>query len=285
MKDTIYRFLFEEKSVRGQIVRLNKSFTDVLNTHNYPSNVQNLLGEMMVATTLLSSTIKLEGQITLQIQGTNGPLELAVVSCDNHQNIRALAKVQENCSSELTFNELIDSKGVLVISIIPKKGERYQGVIALDKESLSACLEDYFMQSEQLQTQILLFAGNHNNEKMAAGMLLQVLPDNNFNIEDFNHLTTLAATTKQEEIFSLSSEEMLFRLFHEEKVTLFEGQSIQFHCGCSLERSVGALALLSKEDLSGAFKEKNGIIDMKCECCNTIYYIDEALMNKENKEY
>ena len=120
--DKLYRYLFQNRAVRGEWVRLNDTFTETLNTHHYPTAVQNLLGEMLVATSLLTATMKFEGTITVQIQG-DGPLKLAVVNGNEQQQLRALARVEEEVAETATLHEMIGN-GVLVISIIPTDGER-----------------------------------------------------------------------------------------------------------------------------------------------------------------
>ena len=120
--DKLYRYLFQNRAVRGEWVRLNDTFTEILNTHHYPIAVQNLLGEMLVATSLLTATMKFEGTITVQIQG-DGPLKLAVVNGNEQQQLRALARVEGEVAETATLHEMIGN-GVLVISIIPTDGER-----------------------------------------------------------------------------------------------------------------------------------------------------------------
>ncbi|MEN2938480.1 33 kDa chaperonin [Mannheimia haemolytica] len=123
--DKLYRYLFKDRAVRGEWVRLNNTFTETLNTHHYPKAVQNLLGEMLVATSLLTATMKFNGNITVQIQG-DSPLKLAVVNGNDQQQLRALARVQADIADTASLAEMIGN-GVLVISIIPTDGERYQG--------------------------------------------------------------------------------------------------------------------------------------------------------------
>lgn len=269
----LYRFLFQNRAVRGEWVRLNETFTETLNTHHYPKAVQNLLGEMLVATSLLTATLKFEGTITVQIQG-DGPLKLAVVNGNEQQQLRALARVEGEIADNASLNEMI-GKGVLVISIIPNEGERYQGVIGLDKPTVSECLEDYFARSEQLATQLVIRVGEFNGKAVAGGTLLQIVPDGTGTPEDFEHLSTLTATIKDEELFGLTAEKLLYRLFHEETVELYPAQTTEFKCGCSRERSGSAMMLLSDEDIAEMLAEKNGVIDMQCECCGTQYFFDE----------
>ncbi|MCK3655746.1 molecular chaperone Hsp33 [Pasteurellaceae bacterium Macca] len=271
--DKLYRFLFQNRAVRGEWVRLNDTFTETLNTHHYPKAVQNLLGEMLVATSLLTATLKFEGTITVQIQG-DGALKLAVVNGNDQQQLRALARVEGEIAEDATLSQMI-GQGVLVISIIPEKGERYQGVISLDKPTISECLEDYFARSEQLATQLVIRVGEFDGKAVAGGTLLQIMPDGTGTSEDFEHLATLASTIKAEELFGLTAEELLFRLFHEETVEVYPPQSTVFHCGCSRERSGAAIMLLPDEEIVEMLAEKNGVIDMQCECCGTQYFFDE----------
>ncbi len=276
--DKLYRYLFKDRAVRGEWVRLNQSFNETLNTHHYPLAVQNLLGEMMAATSLLTATLKFEGNITVQIQG-DGALKLALVNGSDQQQIRALARLQGEINDEMTLAQMV-GKGVLVITIAPHEGERYQGVIALDKPTLSECLEDYFIRSEQLQTQLLIRTGEFDGKPVAAGMLLQIMPDGSGSPQDFEHLATLAATMKGDEIFGLTAEELLYRLYHEETVEIFPPQQITFHCGCSQERSGAALLLISEDEIDQILAEHNGSIDMQCECCGTHYFFNKDAINK-----
>ncbi|MGQ0286694.1 Hsp33 family molecular chaperone HslO [Pasteurellaceae bacterium 22721_9_1] len=276
--DKLYRYLFQNRAVRGEWVRVNKTFVDTLNTHHYPKEVQNLLGEMMVATSLLTATLKFDGDITVQIQG-DGPLKLALVNGSYQQKMRALARLQDDIPAQASLHEMV-GKGVLVITITPTEGERYQGVIALDKPTITECLEDYFVRSEQLQTQLIIRSGEFNGEAVAAGMLLQIMPDGQGSAEDFEHLATLTATVKDDELFGLSAEELLYRLYHEETVEIYEPQNVQFFCGCSADRSGAALLLVPEQEIDEILEEHNGSIDMQCECCGTHYFFNKQAIEK-----
>ena len=120
-----------------------------------------------------------------------------------NKQIRALARVDGNITENMSLHNMI-GKGVLVITIAPKEGERYQGVISLDKPTITECLEDYFVRSEQLQTQLIIRTGEYEGKPVAAGMLLQIMPDGSGTPEDFEHLTTLAATVKDEANYLVS---------------------------------------------------------------------------------
>ncbi|WP_040976790.1 Hsp33 family molecular chaperone HslO [Necropsobacter massiliensis] len=276
--DKLYRYLFKQRAVRGEWVRLNQTFSDTLNTHHYPKAVRNLLGEMMAATNLLTATLKFKGDITVQIQG-DGALKLALVNGTDSQQIRALARLQGDIEDNMSLTQMV-GKGVLVITVAPQEGERYQGIIPLDKPTLSECLEDYFIRSEQLQTQLIIRSGEFEGKPVAAGMLLQIVPDGTGSAQDFEHLATLTATVKDEELFALSAEELLYRLYHEETVEIYPPQSVEFHCGCSQQRSGAALRLISDEEIDEILAEHNGSIDMQCECCGTHYFFNKQAIEQ-----
>jgi len=266
-KDNLHRYLFENADVRGELVQLEQSYQEVLSAHTYPAQIQTLLGELMAATSLLTATLKFSGDISVQLQG-DGPISLAVINGNNLQQLRGVARWNGELSDDATLLQLF-GKGHMVITLSPAKGERYQGVVALDKESLAACLEEYFTQSEQLPTKIVLFA----NGKQAAGMLLQVLPSETDHNAEFEHLEQLTATVKAEELFELDAEEVLHRLYHEEEVRLFDPVAITFSCTCSRERSASAIRTLSRGEIASIIAEM-GKVEMGCEYCNTNYEFD-----------
>jgi len=162
--DTLNRFLFDNHPVRGEITRLEKTYQSILENHNYPIAVQNLLGELLVATSLLTATLKFDGDIAVQLQG-DGPLTLAVVNGNNQQELRGVARVNGEIADNATLKQMVGN-GYIVITITPKKGERYQGIVGLEKETLIGCIENYFMQSEQLPTRLFVKTGVYNNQPM-----------------------------------------------------------------------------------------------------------------------
>jgi len=166
-------------------------------------------------------------------------------------------------------------KGHLVITIDPKKGERYQGIVGLDGDNLSEILESYFANSEQLKTRIWLRTGEHEGKQRAAGMLIQVMPDGTGTPEDFEHLEQLTDTVKNEELFSLEANDLLYRLYNQEKVRLFDPQQVEFFCGCSRERSGAAIVTIDRAEINDILSEV-GSISLHCDYCGTNYSFDEA---------
>jgi molecular chaperone Hsp33 len=266
------RYLFEDLSVRGELVQLDETYQQIISSNDYPAPIQKLMGELLVATTLLTATLKFEGSITVQLQG-DGPVPLMVINGDNHQKVRGVARWNETISDNATLQDMF-GKGYMVITIEPKNTTRYQGIVALDGDSLAKVLEGYFERSEQLKTRLWIRTGEHDGQLCAAGMLLQIMPDGTGGPDDFEHLEQLTNTIKDEELFSLEANDLLYRLYNQEKVQLFTPQAVEFHCGCSRERSGAAITSLSKQEVDEILQE-DGHISLHCDYCNTTYRFDE----------
>lgn len=266
--DQLHRYLFENYAVRGELVTVSGSLQHILENHDYPQPVKMILGELLVATSLLTATLKFAGDITVQLQG-DGPMSLAVINGNNRQEMRGVARVQGDVPDNADLKTLIGN-GYLVITIAPEEGERYQGVVGLEGDTLAECLEDYFMRSEQLPTRLFIRTGVVDGKAAAGGMLLQVLPAQDTQANDFEHLATLTDTIKLEELTTLPANDVLWRLYHEEEVTLYDPQDVVFKCTCSHERCAGALRTLPDEEIDSILAEE-GEIDMHCDYCGNHY--------------
>jgi molecular chaperone Hsp33 len=269
--DNLYRYLFEGVSVRGELVQLGNTYQQIIASKEYPAPVQKLLGELLVATSLLTATIKFEGSITVQLQG-DGPVRLAVINGDNEQRMRGVARWEGEVPTEGTIHDII-GKGHLVITITPTKGERYQGVVGLEGDTLAESLEGYFANSEQLKTRIILRTGEFEGDAKAAGMLLQIMPDDQGQEGDFEHLEQLTETVKNEELFGLDAQDVLYRLYHQEEVKLFDPQPVEFHCGCSRERSASAICSIERIEVEKIIADE-GKVSLHCDYCGTSYDFD-----------
>ncbi|MGD8120381.1 Hsp33 family molecular chaperone HslO [Vibrio sp. TRT 2004] len=281
--NVLNRYLFEDLSVRGELVQLDEAYQRIISSKEYPAPIQKLLGELLVSTTLLTATLKFEGSITMQLQG-DGPVSLAVINGDHDQKIRGVARFEGDIADDATIHDLM-GKGHLVITIDPKKGERYQGIVGLEGENLSEILETYFANSEQLKTRLWLRTGEYEGKAHAAGMLIQVMPDGTGTPDDFEHLEQLTNTVKDEELFRLEANELLYRLYNQEKVRVFEPQPVEFFCGCSRERSGAAILTIERTEINDILAEI-GSISLHCDYCGTNYSFDEAevseLFNQAN---
>lgn len=273
--DRAMRFIFEQTDVRGETVHLDKSFGEIVTIHQYAPSVSLLLGEFLAAAVLLSTTLKFDGKLILQVR-SEGQIPLLMVECTSNREIRAIARGAEQATSD-NFEFLL-AEGQLAVTIDPDNGERYQGIVPLLGGSLATSLDSYFAQSEQLQTRVWLAADEHR----AAGMLLQQLPTQVVTSEEdrqaqWEHACTLAQTLTEEELLELKAEEILHRLYHEEPLRVFPAAQVVFSCSCSSERTLSALASLGRVEIMDILDEQ-GSIAMDCEFCNQQYvYCQEDL--------
>lgn len=269
--DTFQRFLFDNHQIRGEIVRLDKTYMDIKQRQDYPAPIEALLGEALAASVLMSGTLKFEGVLSIQARG-DGPVNLLVAECTHDKKVRAIAQWEGDVPADNLTKQL--GAAQLAITIDPKQGKRYQGIVPLEEEKLAVCLTHYFEQSEQLSTYILLFCDGSS----ASGIFLQQLParDKELNDDDaWNRITQFASTLTQEEIYKLAGEEVLNRLFHEEDITLYPEEPVAFECNCSKERTGNALTSLGQDEIYEILAEEN-IIDINCQFCNEQYSYQKA---------
>lgn len=265
--DSLHRFVFEHTDVRGELVHLDASWRALLERKDYPAPLRALLGQAAAAATLLSATIKIDGSLHLQLQG-DGPVSLLLVEVTAQRTLRGLA----HWNGEVPDGSLPEQLGEarLTMTIDPGRGgERYQGMIAADGETLAATLEDYFSRSEQLATRLWLAA----DAERACGMLLQQLPGRGNDDEDWNRDVFLGETVSASELLELDTRELLRRLYHEEDVRLFDPEPVSFRCSCSLERIETMLRGLGYDEVQAIVREQGGV-EVSCEFCNQRYAYD-----------
>lgn len=271
--DQSRRFLFEHADIRGETVQLDEAYRDILAIHQYPGGVGRLLGEFLAAAVLLSSNLKFEGKLILQVR-SEGQIPLLMVACDDTLQVRGIARGAEQATSD-NFDLLLHN-GQLAITIDPRRGQRYQGIVPLLQGSLARSLDNYFEHSEQLKTRIWLAADGQR----ASGLLLQQLPaqltlDDALRREQWDHVCALATTVKSAELLTLPGENLLHRLYHEDPVRLFEASGVRFQCSCSRERTRNALSTLGATDILELLDEQ-GSITMDCEFCNQGYRFERS---------
>lgn len=270
-KDTLQRFLFNDAPVRGALVRLDDTWHEINARHDYPPVLRDRLGELAAAGMLLAANLKFDGQLILQIQG-QGALKLLVVEVNAAaRTLRATARWDGELPAGADLASLA-GQGQCVLTLDPNKpgAEPYQGIVALEGGSVASLLAHYMERSEQLDTQILLAADTH----CAAGMLLQKLPDGNGDPDGWPRARELAATLKREELLSLSADDILYRLFHQETVRAFDPETVAFQCTCSRERVGGMLHMLGRDEVESILSEQ-GSVEIACEFCQQKYVFDE----------
>jgi molecular chaperone Hsp33 len=304
----LHKFLFDGLPVRGMVVRLTDTWTEILRrrasnniTGGYDAPVRDMLGEMVAAAALMQANIKFDGSLVLQIFG-DGPVKLAVVEVQPDLALRATATVVGQVDVAATLSQMVNvtNAGRCAITLDPNSkfpGQQpYQGVVPLfdDRnhkiEKISEVLEHYMLQSEQLDTALVLAA----NEYVAAGLLIQRLPvqgtsnlsgsmvskENEDRIgldEHYNRIAILAGSLKREELLNLDVETILRRLFWEEQITRFEplqgDTAPRFACSCSRERVGRMIVSLGREEAQSILSERPDI-EVSCEYCGVQYHFD-----------
>ena len=301
----LHKFIFEGLPVRGMLVRLTEGWQEVLARRRvaggYPPEVQDLLGQMLAAGVLMQGNIKFNGALVLQIFG-DGPLKLAVAEVQSDLSFRATATFGPAGASAVpagaSLSQMVnvDNQGRCAITLDPKDrlpGQQpYQGVVPLfgdhheKLDKLSEVLEHYMLQSEQLDTCLVLAA----NGEVAAGLLIQRLPvmgqgnlagqlDRDANedqigrSEDYQRIAMLAATLKPQELLSLGADEILHRLFWQESLTRYEPLRPRFACTCSRQRVSGMLRGLGAAEVEQILAEQ-GRVEVGCEFCGVLYHFD-----------
>jgi len=293
----LHKFLFEGLPVRGMVVHLTDAWQELLQRRQsapYPAPVRELLGELAAAATLMHANIKFDGSLILQVHG-DGPVKLAVAEVQPDLALRATAQVMapvpEGAGLEAMVN--LHGRGRCAITLDPAErqpGQQpYQGIVALHGDQreplqqVSQVLEHYMLQSEQLDTRLVLAA----NDQMAAGLLIQRLPvqgvgnlagtrrnEDDIGVhEDFNRIAHLTATLTRQELLTLDVDTLLRRLYWQEPLRRFEPQAPRFACTCSRERVSRMLRGLGREELDSIIAER-GNVEIVCEFCGLQYHFD-----------
>ena len=296
----LHKFLFEGLPVRGMLVRLTDSWQEVLKRREsigaHPPELRALLGEMSAAAVLMQSNIKFNGALVLQVFG-DGPVKLAVAEVQPDLSFRATAKVVGEVPPGAQLEAMLNvhGQGRCAITLDPKDkfpGQQpYQGIVPLHGDQreplqqLSDVLEHYMLQSEQLDTKLVLAA----NDGIAAGLLIQRLPvqgegnlgaknEDDIGLSDaYNRISILASTLTADELLTLDADTVLHRLFWQETVRRFEPQigasGPKFACTCSRGRVGAMLKNLGREEIDGIIAER-GDVEIGCEFCGLQYHFD-----------
>ena len=275
--DVLYRFMLERAGVRGVLVRLSDSWREVAGRADYPSAVRTLLGQSLAASALLTGQIKFDGALSLELK-SRGDLRLLFAECTDRGRLRGLARHQEDTA----FGEAIDLSAqpgaTLAITIgNVETGRRYQGLVDLDRPDLPGALEGYFERSEQLPARMLLAV----DDDLAAGLLLQKLPAEGGtgtpgDADGWDRVGHLTATLGERELLELPVQDVLYRLYHEERVRLFEPSPLAFGCSCSAQRVEAMLRALGNEEAQAAMQANDGVVEVTCEFCAAQYRYDRV---------
>lgn len=287
----LHRFLFDGLPVRGALVRIAAGWREALarraTVGAFPPPVRALLGEMAAAGVLMQSSIKFDGALVLQVHG-DGPVKLAVAEVKSDLSFRATAQVTGPIAADAGLAALVNVAGGGRCAITLDAADRpagslpYQGVVPLygdRREPLTALaqvLEHYMLQSEQLDTRLVLAA----DDRVAAGLLLQRMPLAGASDEamigrdeDFNRIALLGASVTRAELLELDTETLLRRLFWDEPLTRFAPRATRFACSCSRERVRRMLIGLGRDEIEDIVAER-GEVEVGCDFCGLIYRYD-----------
>ncbi|NLQ17377.1 Hsp33 family molecular chaperone HslO [Marinomonas sp. M1K-6] len=270
----IQRFSFDNTNVRGERVLLSSAYQEIIKRKQYPLSLEKLLGEFVAAIALLRDIVKIDGVLSIQAKG-NGFLSTLMTECDELQNLRGIVQWDESQAvpEVISLKEVLDG-GYLAITIQPRNGQRYQGIVEIVGDTLAECLEQYFSQSEQLPSRVWLAA----NGSQCGGLFLQRLPQEQAKVEDedaWERLTHLASTVKEEELLGLETAVLLHRLYHEEDVRLYDIKTMQFGCSCSRQRTLDAVMSLGSEEIRELLIEQ-GSVNVDCQFCAEKYHFTET---------
>ncbi|HSI29641.1 MAG: Hsp33 family molecular chaperone HslO [Methylophilus sp.] len=267
-QDQLHPFIFEQSAVRGNCVHLDQSLFTALEHQPLPPAVKKVIGEFTAASVLLTSTLKMEGKLILQLQ-SKGALQLLVVECTSELDIRATAKIHEQLQGDSLSDWL--EQGQLVITLMPEEGEPYQGIVPLEGDSIASILENYMLRSQQIDTRLWLAAEGDR----AAGLLVQKLPQQQeSDLDCWNRIQHLAGTITDRELLDLDTETLLQRLFDGEELRLFDGRPVRAFCSCSQANVTNMLEMLGLAEVRSILEEQ-GSVQIQCDFCNKQYVVDE----------
>jgi molecular chaperone Hsp33 len=288
--DSVRRFAVEHQAVRGEFVRLGPAWVALREHSDYPPEVRNLLGEAVVASVLLASTLKFEGELTLQLQG-NGAVRLLVAQCTHDFRVRAVARFDAaRLGVDSTDFAALAGGGTIAVTVeADKRASRYQGIVPIDPVSLAASLEHYFANSEQLPTRIVLAA----DAAGAAGVLVQRMPQAGGAQSGGASADAAAAESAREtlawdtysaagaaldslvadELLSRPPDELMRRTFTGLDLRLFPEQTVEFRCRCDRERVVTVLRSLGAAEVDSIIREQ-GAVTVTCEFCHKPWRFD-----------
>lgn len=285
-------FLIEKSSVRGHFVRMNSVINTILTGHKYPMCVSQLLGDLLVLTSMIGSMLKLdEGIVTIQTQ-SNGPVSFLSADYTSHGNLRGYANIKNRKAAQAIpakdrkkqdMSKILGT-GHIVITIESKGEKPYQAIVPLEGKHLSSCIINYFSQTQQLDSVIEVSVNKLRKKWHAGGIILERVPhdirDELYVVKDEKHNENLfdekwhtasillESVTDSELIDSkFLPNTILYRLFNEEGVRVFEPVSLNAKCRCSREKIVNILKNLDKKDIEDM--KKNGVIEVVCHFCNS----------------
>lgn len=311
--DLVLPFAVEALDLRGRVVRLGASIDEILTGHNYPVIVSELLGQAVSLATLLGSALKFEGRFQVQTR-TDGPVSMIVVDFDAPDQVRGYAHFEADRLTETMTPAEALGRGQLGLTIDQGAHlSRYQGIVALDGQGFEAAAQQYFRQSEQIPTRLRLATGRIavpdstgalKSEWRAGGLMAQFMPTSperqrrmdlhpgdapegatifdEIDDDAWLEARALVETIEDHELIdpTLRSENLLYRLFHESGVRVFDAEPLRAYCRCSRERIMTMLRNFSATDRADMVAD-DGAIGVTCEFCSKRYVVTISDLDAE----
>ena len=280
--DLVQPFMIDTTGLNGRLIRLGSSIDTIVSRHDLPDCVKALLGKLLALGAGLATALKYDGIFTLQIKG-DGPVTMMVADVTTAGDIRGYAQLSgeikdEEAALKAPVKELL-GKGYMAFTVDQgDKMERYQGIVELQGDTLEDCVDHYFEKSEQFASKTHLAAGKTpSGQWRATSVVLQRLPEESGTVsheeteEDWTRAVTLMKSATDAEMLDerLSANDLLFRLFHEDGVRVFDPKPLDVGCRCSRDKISGVLMSLPDEDLDHAFVD--GKISVNCEFCTIAF--------------
>lgn len=289
--DLLRPFQLERSGIRGRLVRLADTVDEVLRAHDYPERVGRLLGELLALAGGLAGGLKFDGMFSLQIRG-QGAIRLMVADCTNDGQMRGYASFDAGLVAAAPDDQSLFGEGLLALTVDQSKagGEIQQGIVTLDNRNLTEAMLVYFRDSEQVRTGIRVAVDRDPGDGRwrAGALVVQALPQpvghDPEEAEDRWHETMLLlSSTADDELTDpgLAPDELLYRLFHERGVRVFEPILLEAHCSCTEERVKGMLAGFPPSTLE-EMRMPDGSIEVTCQFCNHRYLFDPARLERLN---
>ena len=265
------RFILDQLPLRGVHVNLEQVWQHIVGQKNYPAPIARALGELVAAGALLAANLKFDGTFILQVQGT-GVLKLLVAEATSEQTCRGTARFDDSVeiADDASLQDLMGEQGQFVLTLQPRQGEMWQGIVGLHGTSIAQMLANYLAQSEQLDSDLILAA----DDKQAVGMMVQRLAGQDMAREDWQYVESLLQTVNQDELLHTTANTLLYRLFHEQEVRVFEPEHLEFACTCSHEKVGNMLLLLGGQEVGQILLEQ-GSVEIACDFCQQKYVFDE----------
>ena len=265
------RFILDQLPLRGVHVNLEQVWQHIVGQKNYPAPIARALGELVTAGALLAANLKFDGTFILQVQGT-GVLKLLVAEATSEQTCRGTARFDDSVeiADDASLQDLMGEQGQFVLTLQPRQGEMWQGIVGLQGTSIAQMLANYLAQSEQLDSDLILAADG----KQAVGMMVQRLAGQDMAREDWQYVESLLQTVNQDELLHTTANTLLYRLFHEQEVRVFEPEHLEFACTCSHEKVGNMLLLLGGQEVGQILLEQ-GSVEIACDFCQQKYVFDE----------